>query len=146
MNCKKTSDMLYDFTRNELTAPEMTAVETHLKICPACALELEKVKNLRAYFKTGMREPSPAVLANIRKAVPGPKQPVLFMIFKPALAMAAAIMLLVGVFSYKGIERKATLSNTLMEDYNLTETYVSDISDFDQASYIYGNDYDNEIF
>lgn len=146
MNCKKTSAMLYDFTRNELSAPEMTAVETHLKSCPSCAVELTKVNGLRSYFKTGLQEPSSSVLANIRKSVSASKKPSLFMVFKPALAMAAAILLMVGLFTYKGIERKTTLSNTLMEDYNLTETYVSDISDFDQVSYIYENDYDNEIF
>ena len=146
MNCKKTSAMLYDFTRNELSKSEMTAVETHLKNCPSCAAELKKVNELRAYFKTGLREPSSLVLTNIRTAVSSLKKPSFFMVFRPALAMAAVIMLMVGIFTYKGIEKKTTLSNTLLEDYNLTETYVSDISDFDQVSFIYENDYDNEIF
>lgn len=146
MNCKRISGMLYDYTRNELSAVKMTAVESHLSACPSCAVALQKIKKLRSYFTTGLQEPSPAVLSGIKKTLPNSNKTIFSIFLKPALALAAGVLLMTGIFTYSSIENKTALSRALMEDYSLTETYLSDTSDFDEVSYIYGNDYDNEIF
>ena len=147
MNCKNTIGKLYDYSRNELSGNDKSAVENHLKECPSCAEELKKLALLSALFKSGLREPSPAVLAGIKKRLSAGRHPLFSVILRPALAMAAAVFLLAGVFLYPILDRKTKLSNTLIDDYNITETALyDDNAEFDEVSYIYGNDYDNEVF
>ncbi len=147
MNCKHVTDMLYDYLRHEVSGWESDAIKSHLKTCTSCSEELGKLTRLRSMFKAGLKEPSPAILASIRKHMPAGRWSIFPAVLRPAFAMAAAIMLLAGVFLYPGLDRKAKLTNALADDYNITETaYYDDTADAGEVSYIYGNDYDNEIF
>jgi anti-sigma factor RsiW len=147
MNCGDVKVLLYDYLRHELSAGESNAVKSHLKDCALCAEELGKLTRLSRLFKASLREPSPAILANIRKHMPSGRWSIFPVVLKPAFAMAAAIMLLAGVFLYPSLDRNSKISNTLADDYNITDTADYDVTaDAGEVSFIYGNDYDNEIF
>lgn len=146
MNCKNVTEVLYDYTRRELFADDAAAVEMHIKNCASCAEELKKLSKLSALLRADLKEPSPVILENIRKSLANIRRPKYFHVLKPALALAAGVLLLAGVFLYPNIDKKAKLSNYIAEDYNITESALYDNSEFEDVSFIYGNDYDNELY
>ncbi|MEI7541654.1 MAG: hypothetical protein WCJ94_00160 [bacterium] len=146
MKCAKVSSLLYDFKRTELDAVTTKTIENHLKTCKACESELKKLVKLSTLFKVTLREPSLSVLTNIKRIVNQKRQTLFTLIFKPAFAMATAVLLLVGVFLYPNLEKKTKLSNILIDDYNIAETALYETSDIEEVSYIYDNEYNTEVF
>lgn len=108
MKCKKFVSRIQAYHDGELAAGEAEKLEEHLKSCPACSGELERLRSLSALVR-GLEAPevrpsawntySADVLRKARsvagKKAPAPERARIFPFIRPRLAYAAAAILLV---------------------------------------------------
>jgi hypothetical protein len=66
MNCDFTKK-LYDYLNNEIDEKNRKNIESHLQICPVCIKELKILQSIKHKFKKNLKNPSPALLYNIKK-------------------------------------------------------------------------------
>lgn len=94
MNCEEIRDLLYDYTKNEVSINEISEIETHLKNCPDCESELAHVKGISSLIKASMEEPHESIYLNISRSIKPAVRKALNL-FKPALA-AALVLVVAG--------------------------------------------------
>lgn len=123
MNCEEINELLYDYTKNEASVREISAIETHLKECAACSSELAHIKGISSLLKASMEEPHPSILTNIRHSIrPEPKPGLAWM--RPALAAAALFLAVTGVLlvSYPKNTEVADVPKEIEESYAVVES------------------------
>jgi anti-sigma factor RsiW len=86
----------------ELTGAERAALEAHLRRCPGCAAELERLRRLSSLVaaagRTGMPRPA---LARLHRAVDDLSATDLGRLAKTLLAVAASVLMVCGVWLWQ---------------------------------------------
>lgn len=105
MNCPECDEKYLDYLYGELSPEETRAVEEHLSTCEYCAKQLAPLRLIRTSFKRLAQEPRAVVhqriLAHARDSALEAKGSWLaHFFFKPATAMAAMVMVAMGIYIY----------------------------------------------
>lgn len=129
MNCNIVKDLLYDYTKNEITPEQKSKIESHLKECASCAGSLKELNFLKSLFKSDLKEPSPAALRAVRSHF----RPHFGWLFglKPAIAFAATILLVAGVMLTGGIKdaKNSQLTEFMNDSYSIVDNSDSYINE-----------------
>jgi len=102
MNGCQYAQRLGAYHDGEVTGEERAALEAHLRQCPACAAELERLRRLSGLLRTATRTeiPGPA-LARLHRAADDLPAADVGRIAKTCLAVAASILLVCGVWLWQ---------------------------------------------
>ena len=122
MNCEETRELLYDYTKNEVSTPEISEIETHLERCEACESELAHIKGISSIIKASMEEPHESVWLNISRSIrPAINKGLNWL--KPALAAALIMVVAAGVYIYSipGKPEVASVPKEIVDSYNVVE-------------------------
>ena len=108
MNCKATEQQLTRYALSDLDPDSAAMVTAHLESCPTCSGELSRIERTLDLLCRALARPahapvrlSPAHRSAIFSGEPAVSEPPQPWIFRPhrALAAAAAVLIMVGVFS-----------------------------------------------
>jgi anti-sigma factor RsiW len=135
MNCEEVKELLYDYTKNEVSMPEISEIETHLKRCGACESELAHIKGISSLIKASMEEPHESVFLNISRSIrPALNKGLTWL--KPALAAALVIFVAAGVYFYTRPAKVeiAEVPKEISESYAVVENTSADNSAEEQAA------------
>lgn len=114
MNCDEIRELLYDYTKNEVSIREISEIETHLKNCGDCESELAHIKGISSIIRASMEEPPKKIHRNISLGIRQAARNALNR-FKPALA-AALVMVLAGTgFFLYNLPYKADIADVNKE-------------------------------
>jgi len=105
VNCPECDEKYLDYLYGELSPEEKRAVDEHLGGCEYCAKQLAPLQLIRTSFKRLEQEPGALVhqriLAHARDDAREEKRSWLaHFLFRPAPAMAALVMLALGIYIY----------------------------------------------
>lgn len=136
MNCEEVKELLYDYIKNEVSTPEISDIETHLKHCEACESELAHIKGISSLLKAAMEEPHESVYLNISRSLkPAAVKKIAWL--KPALAAALVMIIAAGAYLYT-LPKKSELAEVpkaIVESYAVVEnTYVEEEEAEDAAA------------
>jgi anti-sigma factor RsiW len=150
MNCEEVKELLYDYTKNEVSMPEISEIETHLKGCEACESELAHIKGISSLIKASLEEPHESVFLNISRSIrPAVNKGLRWL--KPALAAALVMLVAIGVYFYTRpakvevaeVPREISDSYAVVENTNYEndaeEQSADDGNTYEPASYSGGN-------
>src|SRR5713101_7657794 len=103
MACEKWRGKIEAYADAGLSREEMRAFEAHLRSCPSCGSDaLAGVQWKRAVQNAGKRyTPSAEFRARIAKQVSSRKRPAWFGAWLPRFALAAVVVIGVGVFAQR---------------------------------------------
>jgi TolA-binding protein len=111
MNCSRCQDKLLDLLYGELSRRQRARVEAHLKDCPRCAREYERLKEVREAF-AGISDPEPPAELDARikafaheDAETAPGASGWRIVFHPAFATAVIAILAGGVLLFEMHQR-----------------------------------------
>jgi anti-sigma factor RsiW len=125
MSCKKYKILLSAYIDGEITAKEEKALKKHLKVCPDCAKELERLGQVRNIFRVVERkEPSEFFESRVLGQIStGSRKQLLRryeMVFRMAVpAVLAAVLIIMGVVGLNKIfrpERTVIISDLLVDE------------------------------
>lgn len=72
MNCKEAKELLSDYLDQRLTLSRLALIREHIKICSACAGELEELRETVALIGSlDEIEPAPDFLAQVNRKING---------------------------------------------------------------------------
>lgn len=148
MNCDDIKEILYDYTKNEVSVKEISEIETHLEECSSCASELAHIKGISSIIKASIEEPHESVFLNISRNIkPAFRKTINWL--KPALAAALVMLVAVGVYFY-AIPEKTELaevpkaiaeSYAVVESNYLEETESENTDTYNDGSYAPASNY-----
>jgi anti-sigma factor RsiW len=150
MNCEEARELLYDYTKNEISTPEISEIETHLKACEACESELAHIKGISSLIRASMEEPHGSVWLNISRSIrPAINRGLRWL--KPALAAALVMIVTAGIYFYSRPAKAevAEVPREIVDSYNVVENTgaansseeqaVEEENTYEPASYSSGN-------
>lgn len=106
MNCKQMKDSLLDLAASPAGAAISAEAQDHLRVCPACAAELNSMRRTMAVLDEWKApEPSPYFDSRLRarlrdESTKGPG--LLEFLRRPALAAAFMLLFVAGLFVFQG--------------------------------------------
>lgn len=131
MNHEEVKGSLYDYLKGECgdKAPE---IKKHLNSCPECRLELLSIRKVRSVFASSIQ-------AVPKAARPPVKLPGFLPFFRPVPSIAAAMLLLLVIFSginFKSHTERKGIASFLSDSYSsikqdeASDPLVSDLLDY----------------
>ncbi|MCE5300839.1 MAG: zf-HC2 domain-containing protein [Spirochaetia bacterium] len=143
MECKTVKELLYDYTKNEISAGQKESIASHIKQCHECTAEYDELIRLKALFGSSLESPSPVVLASIReKLAAAPSGRRLHGFLRPVIGIAAAVMIIASAGFYTSgiISHKNNITDYMIESYEVVEPEFYDNTVYNyETDILYGD-------
>ena len=142
MKCKNIKKLLYDYTKNEVSASQKKTVAAHISECAGCEEELLRIKGIKTLFKAEMKNPPKGLLRSVKRKAG--IETIWDRLFAPKPAIAFALTLMVvaftGTFGYNNSVKDNEIREFYSDSFNIYETTAEENNELISFADIYEND------